>query len=136
MVAPPGKDVRPSSWNRYAMRLSSHRSSYNSRFARISLQQKNYVNDKITDNVWNTVWFWQAEVSTKPAPFPSRRMPKPVPGPPRPGPGPDPGPIEPHIRWDDVLDEYLRYIRGRSGRIHAEEEDDEDDDDAECVAEV
>ena len=55
--------------------------------------KKSYLNDKITNNNWNTAWFWQANVASSPAPGKRDRKRRDIPR-----------------KWGDVLERYLREI--------------------------
>jgi hypothetical protein len=58
--------------------------------------QKTYINDRITDNNWNTMWFYQARVTGTATKFTMRRS-----------------PYDPRHAWDSLLEEYLREVEGK-----------------------
>ncbi|KAG6334618.1 hypothetical protein ID866_4470 [Astraeus odoratus] len=61
----------------------------------VLMEGANYVNDKITDNVWNTQWFYQMPVSSTPAQSRLSRS------------------RAPHT-WNEVLNDYLEEIGVKS----------------------
>ena len=66
----------------------------------ISDFQEHYVNDQITDNNWNTMWFYQKPVSATAQNFTGRK-------------GPKDGPDAAASAWDDLLTQYLHEREGK-----------------------
>ena len=70
----------------------------------LMLQKRTYVNDRITDNNWNTMWYYQAPVSASSQRFIGRV------------------PRDGTVRiWDTLLEQYLAEFRNKD-----ESERDED----------
>ncbi|KAI6098437.1 hypothetical protein EDD16DRAFT_1662944 [Pisolithus croceorrhizus] len=57
----------------------------------VTIESNNYANDSITDNVWNTKWFYKVPVSGMPASRLSETYKR----------------SKPHYSWTDVLQHYL-----------------------------